>query len=68
MAYWFKCWPAIGRLQVRAPLSAGFFALEYTQLHPQNEEMFVTASFGGDVKSLLLVIFATPASSKIKYY
>ena len=24
MAYWLKCWPAIGRLQVRAPLGAVF--------------------------------------------
>ena len=25
VAYWLKCWPAIGRLQVRTPLGAGFF-------------------------------------------
>ena len=26
VAYWLKCWLAIERLQVRAPLGAGFFS------------------------------------------
>ena len=69
VAYWLKCWPAIGRLHVQAPLDVGFFAREYTQLHPQNEEVFVTASFGGYVKLLvpgswlILATCAIPASS-----
>ena len=52
MAYWLKCCPAIERLQVQAPLGAGFFAYGYTQLHPQNEEVFTT-SFEGNVKPLV---------------
>ena len=46
-----------------------FFAPEYTQLHPQNEEVFVIASFGGDVKPsahgswLILATCAIPAFS-----
>ena len=43
-----------------------FFTYEYTQLHPQNEEVFVTASFGGDVKPSVpgsWLILATCASS-----
>ena len=41
-----------------------FFTHEYTQLHPQNEDVLVTASFRGDVKPLLLgswLILATGA-------
>ena len=46
-----KVLAAIKRLQVRAPLGADLFRPhEYTQLHPQIEQVFVTASFRGDVK------------------
>ena len=52
VACWLKCWPAIERLQVQAPLRYRlFFAYEYTQSYTlKNEEVFITASFGGDVK------------------
>ena len=45
-----------------------FFANAYTQLHSQNEEVFITASFRGDVKLLvpgrwlILATCAIPAS------
>ena len=38
VAYWLKCCPVIERVQA-------FFTHEYTQVHPQNDEVFITASF-----------------------
>ena len=37
VACWLKCWPAIERLQVQAPLGSGFFSpmSECTQLYLQ---------------------------------
>ena len=46
---------------------------EYTQLYPQNEEVFVPASFGGDVKPsvlgswLILATCAIQASSLVTF-
>ena len=54
------------RLQVRAPLGVGL-THEYTQLNPQYEEVFITASFEGHVKPsvpgnwLILATCAIPA-------
>ena len=51
VACWLKCWPAIERLQVQAPLGSGFFSpMGVLSSTLQNEEVFITASFGGDVK------------------
>ena len=50
-----------------------FFTHEYTQLEPQIEEVFVTASFRGDVKLsvtgslLLLATCAIPASLLVTF-
>ena len=46
-----KLLAAIKRLQVRAPLGADIFrSHEYTQLHFQIEQVFITTSFIGDEK------------------
>ena len=53
-------------LLVNEPYSLGLFHPEYTQLHPQNKDVFVTASFRGDKKPSVLgswLILAIPASS-----
>ena len=54
VACWLKCWPAIERLQVQAPLGSGFLSpMSVLNSAFRNEEVFITASFGGDVKPLV---------------
>ena len=73
MAYWLKCWPAIERLQVQAPISASFFRLGSMNIFSsalKNEEVFVTTSFEGDVKLSSWLILATsgiPPSSLVMF-
>ena len=54
MACWLKCWPAIERLQVQAPTRVRLFSpMSVLSSTLKNEEVFITASFGGDVKPLV---------------
>ena len=53
MACWLKCWTAIKRLQVQAPLGTDFFLpMSILSSTLENEEVLITASFRGDVKPL----------------
>ena len=48
-----------------------FFPYEYTQMYPQNEEMFITTSFRGDVKLPVpgsWLILATYSSFLVKLH
>ena len=51
VACWLKCWPAIERLQVQTPKLFSPMSILSSTL--KNEEVFITASFGGDVKPLV---------------
>ena len=56
MACWLKCWPAIERLQVQAPLGTGFFS-PLSILSSTLKKCWRCSSphpsFGGDVKLLV---------------